>query len=99
MARLDPATGEQLGPGVPVGRRINLLGAGTGGVWFSLKQGGAVHLERFEPATATVDVSLAGIAAQDIAFSDSAIWALNYNGTLNRIDLIPASRVPRGRFA
>lgn len=88
VVRLDPVTGEQLGSAVPVGRRINLLGAGNGGVWFSLKRGGVVHLERFEPATDSVDVSLAGVAPQDIAFSDSTIWALNYNGTLSRIDLV-----------
>jgi hypothetical protein len=88
LIRLDPVTGEQLGSAVPVGRRINLLGAGNGGVWFSVKRGGVVYLERFEPATDSVDVSLAGVAPQDIAFSDSAIWALNFNGTLSRIDVV-----------
>jgi hypothetical protein len=98
--RLDPATGRQIGEPVPLqGVAISPLNSGAsmvsaeGGIWFvgydpeSLDA--SPTLQRYDLTSAQVDVSLELEDPEPIAlaFGKHAVWVLNYDGSVTRVDL------------
>jgi hypothetical protein len=98
--RIDPATGRQIGEAVPLqGVAISPLNSGTsmvsggGGIWFvgydrdTLVVSPTLH--RYDFTNAQVDVSL-GLEHPEpiaLAFGGHAVWVLNYDGSVTRVDL------------
>ena len=96
FVRMDPRTAEPTGLTTPYPRVYGLRGfvASAGDlIWWSEYPGGngvrPDDLASFDPVAGTVqeyDVKTTGIAA---AASLDAIWVLNYEGSVTRIDLLP----------
>jgi hypothetical protein len=94
---MDPRTAEPTGPTTPYPRVYGLRGfvASAGDlIWWSEYPGGngvrPDDLASFDPVAGVVqeyDVQTVGIAG---AASSDAIWVLNYDGSVTRIDLAPA---------
>jgi Tol biopolymer transport system component len=97
FVRMDPRTAEPTGPTTPYPRVYGLRGfvASAGDlIWWSEYPGGngvrPDDLASFDPVAGVVqeyDVQTVGIAG---AASSDAIWVLNYDGSVTRIDLAPA---------
>jgi DNA-binding beta-propeller fold protein YncE len=70
----------------------SILRSGAGGLWF-FETGTSEpppRLVRLNPATGEVDVRVDGsklLTPIDFAVTDSAIWIVNYEGSLTRVDL------------
>jgi hypothetical protein len=97
FVRMDPRTAEPTGPTTPYPRVYGLRGfvASAGDlIWWSEYPGGngvrPDDLASFDPVAGVMqeyDVQTVGIAG---AASSDAIWVLNYDGSVTRIDLAPA---------
>jgi DNA-binding beta-propeller fold protein YncE len=98
--RIDPATGRQIGEPVPLqGVAITPLNSGTsmisdgGGIWFvgyDPDEANALPtLHRYDPDVEQVDVSVELKKPEPIALGigGEALWVLNYDGSVTRVDL------------
>ncbi len=94
LLRLRASTGEFVGTPVRVakGIRATQMVAGDGGVWFSGydPSHASVHdvIHRFDPSTGRVEVSVEDARGPvAMALAPRSLWVLNYNGSLERVDL------------
>jgi hypothetical protein len=98
--RIDPATGTQIGESVPLqGVAITPLNSGTsmvsggGEIWFVGYDPDDVEasptLHRYDPDAGQVDVAVGLENPEPIALGlgAEAIWILNYDGSVTRVDI------------
>ena len=98
--RIDPATGRQIGEPVQLqGVAITPLNSGTsmvsdgGGIWFVGYDPDEVDasptLHRYDPDAGQVDVSVELENPEPIALAlgAEALWVLNYDGSVTRVDI------------
>jgi hypothetical protein len=97
---IDPATGRQIGESVPLqGVAITPLSSGTsmvsgdGEIWFVGYDPDDVDalptLHRYDPVAGQVDVSVELENPEPIALAlgGEALWVLNYDGSVTRVDI------------
>jgi hypothetical protein len=94
LVRLRASSGEFIGEPVHVAKciRATQMVAGDGGVWFSGydPSHASVHdvIHRYDPSTGRVDVSVEDAHGPSaMALAPRSLWVLNYDGTLEQIDL------------
>jgi hypothetical protein len=95
LVRIDPQTAQVRGDPLPVDKPIagTSVLAGEGGLWFLANETSA-SINRFDPVTGQVDVDVPlDLPGNPIAMAlaPGAIWLLNYEGSLTRIDLRASS--------
>lgn len=86
VVRLDPATGDRVGPPITVGDAPHKIAAGEGALWVTNSKDGTVS--QINPLTseavATIKVQSQPLG---IATGDGAVWVGNHgSGTVTRID-------------
>jgi Tol biopolymer transport system component len=96
---LNAATGEVLDlVDAPIATSGTGMVSGEGGIWlvgYNPSGGRSITLNRLDPASGLIDLSAevpeaGGIA---IAAGNGAVWVLEYEGTVTRIDLVPAAEL------
>ena len=99
FAEVDPATATAIPPvtsyagedGFPRGD----VAVGASGVWFGAYPGGNGDapdtLSRFDPAAGRIDIYPLKVGWSAATVLDGTIWAMNFDGTVTRVDLSPVS--------
>lgn len=97
ILRIDPRTAEVV-ERHPLGMYVthSSIAGGEGGLWFFAYEANegadvAKELVRFNPSTGEIDASIdVGRDPVALTVGDDAIWVFKYDGTLTRVDLVPA---------
>ena len=97
FAKVDPATATAVQPVIAYGGRGFPRGdvaVGATGAWFGAYPGGNGEardtLSRFDPASGLIDTFSLKVGWSAATVLDDTIWAMNFEGTVTRIDLMAA---------
>jgi DNA-binding beta-propeller fold protein YncE len=105
ITQVDPLTGEVAGGpvAVPLGAYGMGFAVGEGGIWFvgynpnDDAEARPVTVNRFDPVTGRVDLTaeVPEAGGRAMVAGGGALWSLGVDGTLRRIDLVPAGELSR----
>jgi hypothetical protein len=105
ITQVDPLTGEVAGGpvAVPLGAYGMGFAVGEGGIWFvgynpnDDAEARPVTVNRFDSVTGRIDLTaeVPEAGGRAMVAGGGALWCLGIDGTLTRIDLLPASELPR----
>lgn len=98
FAKVDPATATAISPVTPYadgGFPRGDVAVGASGAWFGAYPGGNGEardtLSRFDPADGRIDTYPLKVGWSAATVLGDTIWAMNWEGTVTRIDLSPVS--------